>query len=108
MKQPNAYQPFLISSMKKDHTITLSDLKWTTFEENDFLGDGEDWGLVLTNMLTEKSPELLSKITFGKETLSFCIHSEDKEVLRKIAEMVASFYENKAELTANIKRYAIY
>lgn len=108
MKQPNAYQPFLISSFQRDHTITLSDLKWATFEQHDFLGDGEDWALVLENMLTEMNPTLLSKIKFGEETLSFCIHSEDKEALREVAEMVFAFYDNQMELEANIKRYAQY
>lgn len=108
MKQPNAYQPFLFSSFQRDHTITLSDLKWSSFEPHDFLGDGEDWALVLENMLTEINPTLLEKIKFGEETLSFCIHSEDKEALREVAEMVFAFYDDTAELDANIKRYAQY
>lgn len=108
MKQANSYQPFLFSSFKKDHTLMLSDLKWSAFELHDFLGDGEDWALMIENMLTEKNLSLLKKITFGDETMSFCIHSEDKEALHEIAQMVFAFYEDKDLLDAHITRYAQY
>ncbi|MCG6201868.1 Imm51 family immunity protein [Psychromonas antarctica] len=108
MKHANAYQPFLLSSFKKDHSLTLSDLKWSAFEQHDFLGDGEDWTMLIENLLTEKNPELLAKITFGDETMMFCIHSEDKDALHEIAEMVFSFYEDKTLLDAYITRYAQY
>jgi hypothetical protein len=108
MKQANVYQPFLFSSFQRDHSLTLSDLKWKAFEEHDFLGDGEDWALLMENMLSEKNPSLLEKITFGDEKLMFCIHSEDKDALHEIAEMVCAFYEDEALFDAYITRYAQY
>tara|TARA_R110001583_G_scaffold41314_6_gene131560 strand:- start:2133 stop:2483 length:351 start_codon:yes stop_codon:yes gene_type:complete len=108
MKQANVYQPFLFSSFKSNHSLTLSDLKWKAFEVHDFLGDGEDWALMLENMLSEKNPTLLEKLTFGDETLMFCIRSEDKDALHEIAELVFTFYDDDALLNANIQRYAQY
>ena len=50
MKQVNVYYPFLFSTFKRDHSLMLSDLKWKAFETHDFLGDSEDWALLLENM----------------------------------------------------------
>ncbi len=108
MKQANVYQPFLFSSFQRSHSLTLSDLKWKAFELHDFLGDGEDWTLLLENMLSEKNPALLEKLTFGDETQMFCIRSADKDALHEIAEMVFAFYDDKALLDACITRYAQY
>ncbi len=108
MKQANVYQPFLFSSFQRRHSLTLSDLKWKAFEQHDFLGDGEDWALLLENMLSEKNPALLEKLTFGDETLMFCIRSADKDALHEIAEMVFAFYDDEALLDACITRYAQY
>ena len=108
MKQVNVYQPFLFSSFQRSHSLTLSDLKWKAFELHDFLGDGEDWALLLENMLSEKNPVLLEKLTFGDETLMFCIRSADKDALHEIAEMVFAFYDDEALLDACITRYAQY
>jgi hypothetical protein len=108
MKQANVYQPFLFSSFQRDHSLTLSDLKWKVFEQHDFLGDGEDWALVMENMLLEKNPTLLKKITFGEDKQMFCIHSEDKDALHEIAEMVSAFYDDDALFDACITRYAQY
>ena len=108
MKQENVYQPFLFSSFKRSHSLMLSDLKWKSFELHDFLGDGEDWTLLLENMLSEKNPALLEKLTFGDETLMFCISSEDKDALHEVAEMVAAFYDDDVLLDACIERYAQY
>ncbi|WP_028864440.1 Imm51 family immunity protein [Psychromonas aquimarina] len=108
MKQKNVYQPFLISSFQKIHTLTLSDMKWTAFERHDFLGDGEDWALLIENLLTEKNPQLLSKLTFGDETMMFCIRSEDKDALHETAQMVFAFYQDDALLDAHIAQYAQY
>ncbi|MFT6927824.1 MAG: hypothetical protein ACJAZP_003469 [Psychromonas sp.] len=108
MKHANVYQPFFLSSFQRIHTLTLNDLKWTAFEAHDFLGDGEDWALVMENMLLEKNPELLKKITFGDERDMFCIRSEDKDALHEICEMVAAFYEDRPLLEATIEQYAKY
>ncbi|MFT5806624.1 MAG: hypothetical protein ACI9LG_000894 [Moritella dasanensis] len=108
MKQVNVFHPFLFSTFKRDHSLMLSDLKWKAFESHDFLGDGEDWALVLENMLSEKNPSLLEKLTFGDETLMFTIHSEDRDALHKIAEMVCEFYDDEELLDACITRYAQY
>jgi len=108
MKQVNVYQPFLFSSFQHSHSLTLSDLKWKAFEQHDFLGDGEDWTLLLENMLSEKNPALLEKLTFGDETLMFCIRSADKNALHEIAEMVFAFYDDEDLLDASITRYAQY
>jgi len=108
MKQVNVYQPFLFSSFQHSHRLTLSDLKWNVFEKHDFLGDGEDWALVIENMLSEKNPTLLDKLTFGDETLMFCINSADKDALHEIAEMVSLFYEDEVLLDDCINRYAQY
>ncbi|QUM84071.1 Imm51 family immunity protein [Moritella sp. 28] len=108
MKQANVYHPFLFSTFNHDHSLKLSDLKWKAFESHDFLGDGEDWALLLENMLSEKNPILLEKLTFGDETLMFSIHSEDKEALHEIADMVSEFYDNQDLLDACIARYAQY
>lgn len=108
MKQENVYQPFLFSSFQRSHSLTLSDLKWKAFEQHDFLGDGEDWALLLENLLSEKNPELLKKLTFGDETLMFCIRSGDKDALHEVSEMVFEFYEDDVLLDACITRYAQY
>jgi len=108
MKHANAYQPFFLSSLQRVHTLTLNDLKWPAFEAQDFLGDGEDWALVVENMLLEKNPELLKKIKFGEERDMFCISSEDKDALHEIAEMVFEFYEDRPLLEATIEKYALY
>jgi hypothetical protein len=108
MKQANAYQPFLFSSFKKLHSLTLGDLKWKAFERNDFLGDGEDWGMVIGNMLMEKNPALLAKLKLGTDHDMLCIQSEDKDALHEIAQMVFAFYSDDALLDAFIKRYAQY
>lgn len=108
MKQPNVYQPFLFSSFHQVHTLTLHDLKWAAFESHDYLGDGEDWSLVIENLLTDQKPELLAKLTFGDETQMFCIRSEDKDALHEIAELVCSFYEDQALLDQYIEKYAPY
>jgi hypothetical protein len=108
MKYANAYQPFLLSSFQRVHTLTLNDLKWAAFEAHDFLGDGEDWALVIENLLLEKNPELLKKLKFGEEKQMFCIRSEDKGALHEIAEMVFEFYEDRPLLEAHIEKYALY
>lgn len=108
MKQDNVFKPFLFSSFQHGHSLTLNDLKWKAFEAHDFLGDGEDWALLLENMLSEKNPDLLKKLTFGDDTLMFCIRSEDRNALHQIAEMVFAFYDDKASLDACISRYAQY
>lgn len=108
MKHVNTFQPFLFSSFQKSHSITLSDLKWPAFEQHDFLGDGEDWALLIENLLTEKNPTLLGKLTFGDDKTMFCIRSEDKEALHEIAEMVFAFYGDEKLLDACITRYAQY
>ena len=108
MKQANAYQPFLFSSFQKLHSLTLGDLKWKAFEVHDFLGDGEDWGMVVENMLAEKNPELLAKLTLAVDHDMFCIRSEDRDALHEIAEMIFEFYDNDDLLDACIKRYAQY
>ena len=108
MKQANTYYPFLFSSFQRDHSLALSDLKWKAFERHDFLGDGEDWALLIENMLSEKNPELLKKVTFGDETMMFSVHSEDKEALHEIVDMVFAFYDDDALLDACITRYAQY
>lgn len=108
MKQPNVFQPFLFSSFQRDHSLMLNDLKYKAFEAHDFLGDGEDWALLIENMLSEKNPELLKKLTFGDETMQFSIHSGDRDALHVIAEMVWGFYEDEALLDACIARYAQY
>ena len=108
MKQVNVYQPFLFSSFQHFHSLTLSDLKWKAFEKHDFLGDGEDWTLVIENMLSEKNPNLLEKLTFGDDPMMFCIKSADKDALHEIAEMVFAFYEDDDVLDTFIERYAQY
>lgn len=108
MKQVNVYQPFLFSSFQHSHRLTLSDLKWKAFEKHDFLGDGEDWALVIENMLSEKNSTLLEKLSFGDETLMFCINSPDKDALHEIAEMVFTFYDDEILLDKCISRYAQY
>ena len=94
MKQPNAFQPFLFSSFQKKHSLTLGDLKWKAFEVHDFLGDSEDWGMVIENMLTEKNPALLAKLSLGTDHDMFCISSDDRDALHDIAEIVSEFYDN--------------
>lgn len=108
MKQANVYQPFLFSSFQHSHRLTLSDLKWKAFEKHDFLGDGEDWALLIENMLSEKNPALLAQLSFGDDTLMFCINSADKDALHEIAEMVSAFYDDEQLLDSCIKRYAQY
>lgn len=108
MTHANTFQPFLFSSFQKSHSITLSDLKWSAFEEHDFLGDGEDWALLIENMLTEKKPTLLDKITFSDDKMMFCVRSDDRDALHEIAAMVFSFYEDDKLLDACITRYAQY
>ena len=108
MKQENVYQPFLFSSFQHSFSITLSDLRWKAFENHDFMGDGEDWALLMQNFLSEKNPALLERITFGEETLMFCINSADKVALHEVAELVFAFYEDDALLDACITRYAQY
>jgi len=108
MKQVNVFQPFLFSSFQHGHRLTLSDMKWKDFEAHDFLGDSEDWAFVLENMLTEKNPTLLEKLTFADESQMFCIRSEDKDALHEIAEMVAIFYDDQALLDDFLNRYAQY
>lgn len=108
MKQANAYQPFLFSSFQKLHSLTLGDLKWKAFEQHDFLGDAEDWGMLIENMLSEKNPMLLTKLTLSTEHDMFCIRSEDRDALHEISEMVFAFYEDEALLDACIARYAQY
>jgi len=108
MKQVNVFQPFLFSSFQRDHSIILNDLKCKAFEQHDFLGDGEDWALLIENMLSEKNPELLKKLTFGDETMQFSIHSGDRDALHTIAEMVFEFFEDDALFDACLTRYAQY
>lgn len=108
MKQVNVFQPFLFSSFQRDHSLILNDLKGKAFEAHDFLGDGEDWALLIENMLSEKNPELLKKLTFGEETMQFSIHSGDRDALHAIAEIVFEFYEDDALLDACIASYAQY
>ena len=108
MKQPNAFQPFLFSSFQKKHSLTLGDLKWKAFEDHDFLGDSEDWGMVIENMLTEKNPALLAKLSLGTDHDMFCISSDDRDALHDIAEIVSEFYDNDVLLNACIERYAQY
>ena len=108
MKQPNAFQPFLFSSFQKKFSLTLGDLKWKAFEHHDFLGDGDDWSMVIENMLTEKNPQLLTKLSLGTDHDMFCIRSEDREALHEVAEMVFEFYDNDEKLDAFIKHYAQY
>ena len=107
MKQVNVFQPFLFSSFQHGHSLTLNDLKWKAFEKHDFLGDGEDWALLIENMLSEKNPVLLEKLTFGEETMMFCIKSADKDALHEFAELVCSFYEDEETLDSFIGRYCI-
>jgi hypothetical protein len=106
MKQANVYYPFLFSSFQRSHSLTLSDLKWKAFERHDFIGDGEDWGLLLENMLSEKNPALLDKITLGDETQMFCVRSDDKDALHEIVDIVFAFYDDDSLLDACISRYA--
>lgn len=108
MKQVNVFQPFLFSSFQRKHSLILNDLKCKAFESHDFLGDGEDWALLIENMLSEKNPALLKKLTFGDETMQFSIHSEDRDALHLIAELVFEFYENEDLLDNCISRYAQY
>lgn len=105
MKQVNVYYPFLLSSFKNTHSLMLSDLKWKAFESHNFLGDGEDWALLIQNMLLEKNPELLKKITFGEESLMFCLSSADKEALQEIAALMFTFYDDDDLLDKYITRY---
>lgn len=105
MKQVNVYHPFLISSFQRSHSLSLGDLKWKAFEAHDFLGDGEDWQMLMENMLSEKNPSLLEKITFGEEPSLFSIHSEDKDALHAIVDLVFEFYDDDALLDACIARY---
>lgn len=108
MKQPNAFQPFLFSSFQKIHSLTLGDLKWKAFESHDFLGDSDDWGMVIENMLTEKKPDLLAKLTLCSDHDMFCIRSQDRDALHDVAEMVSEFYDDDARLDTFIERYAQY
>jgi hypothetical protein len=108
MKQPNAFQPFLFSSFQKKFSLTLGDLKWKAFEHHDFLGDGDDWSMVIENMLSEKNPQLLAKLSLGTDHDMFCIRSEDRQALHEVAEMVCEFYDNDEKLDAVIKHYAQY
>jgi len=108
MKQVNAYHPFLFSSFQKLHSLTLGDLKWKAFERHDFLGDGEDWGMLIENMLIEKNAVLLGKLTLGIDHDMFCIRSEDRDALHEIAEMVCEFYDDEVLLDACISHYAQY
>ncbi len=108
MKQPNAFQPFLFSSFQKIHSLTLGDLKWKAFESHDFLGDSDDWGMVIENMLTEKNPDLLAKLTLCSDHDMFCIRSQDRDALHDVAEMVFEFYDDDVLLDTFIERYAQY
>jgi hypothetical protein len=107
MKQVNVFQPFLFSSFQHGHSLTLNDLKWKAFEKHDFLGDGEDWALFIENMLADKNPVLLEKLTFGDETMMFCIKSADKDALHEIAELVFSFYEDEQVFDNLLERFCI-
>ena len=108
MKQANVFQPFLFSSFQHGHCLTLSDMRWNFFEAHDFMGDSDDWALVLENMLSEKRPALLEKITFADENQMFCIRSEDKDALHEIAEMVNAFYKDDDLFDGFLNRYAQY
>lgn len=108
MKQANVFQPFLFSSFQHGHCLTLSDMRWSDFEVHDFMGDSDDWALVMENMLSEKNPALLEKITFADENQMFCIRSEDKDALHVIAELVFSYYENDSTFNDFLTRYAQY
>jgi len=108
MKQVNVFQPFMFSSFQHGHCLTLTDMKWKAFEAHDFMGDSDDWALVLENMLSEKNPVLLEKIAFGEENQMFCIRSEDKDALHLLAETVFSFYEDDTLFDDFLTRYAQY
>ena len=83
-------------------------MKWKAFEQHDFMGDSEDWALVLENMLSEKNPELLKKLTFSDDNQMFCIRSEDKDALHEMAELVFTFYDDEELFDAFLNRYAQY
>jgi len=83
-------------------------MKWKDFEAHDFLGDSEDWALVIENMLLEKQPALLKKLSFADEAGMFCIRSEDKDALHEIAERVALFYHDQVLFDACLDSYAQY
>ena len=71
------------------------------------MGDGEDWALLIENMLSEKNPALLEKLTFGDEKMMFCIKSADKDALHEIAELVFSFYEDVQVFDNLLERFCI-
>ena len=102
------FPTFFVFKFSKKFSLTLGDLKWKAFEHHDFLGDGDDWSMVIENMLSEKNPQLLTKLSLGKDNDMFCIRSEDRDALHEIAEMVHEFYDNDERLDAFIERYAQY
>jgi len=108
MTNKNPYYPFSLSRHENSSSILLTDLKWDTFEQAGFLGNGHDWNRLISNLLKEKLPNVLPNLEFDSESDMFCVRSNEEELLQKIAEIVSSFYDEENMLEEYISRYAQY
>lgn len=106
MDQDNQYYPFTLSNHEKIFSLLLTDLKWDLFEKNSFLGNGHDWNRFIENLLRDKLPNILPNLEFDSEADMFCVRSEDKSQLEKIATLIAPLYDNESALEAHIVKYA--
>ena len=108
MTEENPYYPFSLSTHKDTHSLTLTDLKWDTFEEAGFLGNGHDWNRLIEALLSEKAPKVLSNLSFDSEADMFCVRTKEYESLKTIANLISEFYDDTNSLNEHVLKYAQY
>ena len=89
-KKKNEYAPCTLVEHDGTYSLTFSvfDATAETFEEMDQEGGGYGWHGVVDALVRVKAPKLAAKLSYDPEASMFVALSDDKDVLKQVAELI--------------------
>ena len=106
-KKKNEYAPcMLVEHDDSTYSITFTEFDATaeTFEEMDQDGGGYGWHGVVDALVRMKAPKLQKQLDYDPEASMFVALSADKDVLKKVAELIRDAIADPKLLKQAIKK----
>jgi hypothetical protein len=105
-KKKNEYAPCALVEHEGRYSLIFTDFDATaeTFEEMEQEGGGYAWHGVVDALVRMKAPKLAKKLSYDPEASMFAAISDDKEVLKQVAELIRQAVADPKLLKQAIKK----
>jgi predicted dinucleotide-binding enzyme len=105
-KKKNEYAPCTLVEHEGNYSLCFTEFESgaETFEEMDLESGGYAWHGVVDALVRMKAPKLQPKLSYDPESSMFVVVSEDKDALKKVAELIRDAIADPKLLKQAIKK----